>query len=84
MKAKNSCTSANTAITGDSHVIVVAPGVVIPGSARDRAEARDRQITTLPSTTCQKVHSRNEPSWPSQKQLAMYFIGICRLLCFHT
>ena len=48
------------------------------------SHALARQIRIFPSTTCQKVQSRNEPSCPSQKQLAMYFIGMARLLCFQT
>ncbi len=65
MKARKTCTSATTAITGASQPLA-------------------RAMRMLPSTTCQKVQSRKLPSWPSQKQLAMYFSGMCRLLCFHT
>ena len=43
-----------------------------------------RRIRMFARTTCQKVQSRKEPSCPSQKQLAINFIGMARLLCFHT
>ena len=52
MDVRNSCTPANTAITGASHFLL-------------------NLIMAKPSTTCQKIQRRNEPSCPSQKQEIM-------------
>ena len=39
------------------------------------SQRRLKRMMQKPSRTCQKIQSRNEPSWPSQKQEIMYCTG---------
>ncbi len=45
------------------------------------SQLREVRIRIRPITTCQKIHSRKLPSWPSQKQDIMKCTGRLREEC---